>query len=431
MERTENITLFGTKALEMLFDNGNYTEIGAHVTRGHGSEEYEGVVTAYGPMSGRLVFAFAQDSDRMKGAFDSRTAKKIENLYELALKSGAPVVGVFASSGSVITEGSSLLGGLSSFLTAVAAASGNIPQVALVSGVCTGCMATAASMFDFSVAIEGAEFSAGAGSATEGKGIKPSVCASTEREAVASVRAIVSAIPDNCDRGPAIADETDLNRDTGLSTEEAKDPDKLISALSDDGSFVEIGDRNDRMITGFAPIAGRYIGLVAASGDITAEGAEKAASFVGFCSDYSIPVLTLIDSNGFDICPEAEAAGLGRASAKLAMAYRNAGSPRISAVIGNACGASLPIMGSRKGAADISFALDSAVISPLSPERSVAFLMNDMVSKDKTREDLEAEFAAGEASAVNAAFDGDLDFVVSIDELRRRICGALFMLDRE
>ena len=112
MERTENITLFGTKALEMLFDNGNYTEIGAHVTRGHGSEEYEGVVTAYGPMSGRLVFAFAQDSDRMKGAFDSRTAKKIENLYELALKSGAPVVGVFASSGSVITEGSSLLGGL-------------------------------------------------------------------------------------------------------------------------------------------------------------------------------------------------------------------------------------------------------------------------------------------------------------------------------
>ena len=131
----------GVKALGKLFDNGNYTEIGAHVTRARGSEEYEGTVCAYGPVMGRLVFAFAQDTDRMKGAFDARSAKKLVKLYELALKSGSPVVGVFASDGSVVTDGSSLLSGLSDMLTSIAMASGELPQIAVISGNCTGCMA--------------------------------------------------------------------------------------------------------------------------------------------------------------------------------------------------------------------------------------------------------------------------------------------------
>ena len=102
----------GADSLSMLFDNGNYTELGAHITRRAGSDENEGVVCGYGPVDGRLVFAFAQDSARMNGAFDSRSAKKIGNLYELALKSGAPVVGIFGCGGSIVTEGSSLLSGI-------------------------------------------------------------------------------------------------------------------------------------------------------------------------------------------------------------------------------------------------------------------------------------------------------------------------------
>ena len=430
MAQTENKTAFGALALSKLFDNGNYTEIGAHVMRNGSSDEREALVCAYGPVGDRLVFAFAQDMERMSGAFDAKAAKKIEKFYELALKSGAPVVGVFASSGSVVTEGSALLSGLSAMLTSVAMASDELPQIALVGGVCTGCMATAASMFDFTVTVKGAEFSAAAGTLTDGKGAQASIVAESEDAAFDAVRSLVAALPDNCDCGPAIADETDLNRVTGITEDEAKDKEKLIPAISDDGSFIELWKDDSEMTVGFAPVAGRYVGIVSVFGELTAKGANKAAGMTEFCSSFSIPVITLINSNGIAMSADAESAGLAKACARLAKAYRASGSPRISAGVGNACGAALPLMGSKYGASDVSFALKNSVIAPLDPARGVAFLMNSSVSADTPREKLESDYADS-ARAEKAAFDGDIDFVVSIDELRARICGALFMLDRE
>ena len=436
MNEKKNSAQNVAESLEKLFDNGNYTEIGAHVTRHAETEEYEGVVCGYGPIDGRLVFAFAQDTSRMKGAFDSRSAKKIDNLYELALKSGAPVIGVFDCSGSVVTEGSSLLGSIGKLFSCISLASGEIPQLALVKGTCTGSLAVAASMFDFTVSVKGAELSFGSRFATEADdalAAKNGIAAietDTEDGAYAAIRALVTALPDSSDIGPAIADETDLNRATGIAS--VTDAKTLISALSDNGSFIELYEKMGGGTTvGFAPVAGRYVGMVSAFGEINAEGARKAADFIGFCSAFSLPIITLINSEGFEVSEKGEDAGIASAIAYLAKVYRESCGAKISAVVGSACGAILPVFGTREGAADVSFALEDAVISPLTPAQAVAFLMNDKITADKSRAELETEWKETEASAEKAAFGGDIDFILSLDELRPRICGALLMLERD
>ena len=436
MNEKKNSNPLGAESLARLFDCGNYTELGAHVKRSVHSEENEGVVCGYGPIDGRLVFAFAQDCDRMSGAFDSRSAKKIGNLYELALKSGAPVVGIFGGSGSVVTEGASLLSGIGKLYSCISLASGEIPQVALVTGTCTGSLAVAASMFDFTVSVKGSELSYGSRFVTEAdtalaieKGIS-AIGTDSEDEAYAKTRALISVLPDSSDCGPAFADEADLNRETGVS--KVTDAASLIAALSDNGSFRPLyEDFGGEVTVGFAPMAGRYVGMIAPFGEITAKGAEKAAAFVSFCSSFSIPTVTLINSDGFEVSEKAEKEGIAKAMASLAAAYRMSAGTKLSAVVGSACGAVLPVFGTREGAADVSFALENAVVSPMTPAKAVAFLMNDKITAEKSREELEAEWASTEASSEKAAADGDIDFIVSLDELRPRLCSALLMLERD
>ena len=436
MNEKKKIAPLGADSLSSIFDNGNYTEIGAHITRKADSDTPEGVVCGYGPVDGRLVFAFSQDSASLGGAFDSRSAKKIGNLYELALKSGAPVVGVFGCGGSVVTEGSSLLSGLGKLFSCISLASGEIPQIALVNGTCTGSLAVAASMFDLTVTVKGSELSFGSAFAT---GADASLAAETgiaaieadsEAEAYAKLRTLVSALPDSAECGPAFADETDLNRPTGIS--DAKDTKALIAAISDNATFIELYEKLGGGITvGLAPVAGRYVGIVAAHGEIEAKGAKKGAEFISFCSAFGLPIITLIDSEGFETSEKAEKEGIALAIAELAGAYRMSSGAKLSAVVGSACGAILPVLGTREGAADVSFALDNAVIAPMTPAKSVAFLMNDKITAEKSREELEAEWAANEASADKAAVNGDIDFIVTLDELRPRLCSALLMLERD
>ena len=422
----------GAAALAALFDNGNYSELGAHVLRSSG--EKEGVVCGYGPVDGRLCFAFAQDAAQMNGAFDSRAGGKIRNLYELAMKSGAPVIGVFGCGGSVVTEGASLLSGLGSLFSSAVSAGEKIPQIALILGDCTGSMAITASLFDVCIAVKGTEFSAGAESVL-GSPSDPTACglsaltAENAADGFRMARSLLGALPDCVGAGPALTDETDLNRALTLTKEEAKNTKTLLSALSDNGSFIELFAGYGHDITaGFAPMAGRSVGLVALCGLLSPDGADKAARFVKLCGRFGIPLITLIDSEGFEVSLHAEQKGMVLAMASLAKAYRLCAAPRISVVTGSACGAVLPLMGSRAGAADVSFALEDTVISPLPPARAVAFLMNDQVSDRMPRNVLESSFAEKEASAQKAAFLGDIDFTVTLPELRARLCGALLML---
>jgi acetyl-CoA carboxylase carboxyltransferase component len=144
----------GNLKIASLFDAGTFVEVGAYIKRSGDSEAYDGVICGYGSVSGKLAFAFVQDSDRTKGAFDDAGARKIEMLYEMAIKNGAPVIGVFDSAGVVVLDGSAALTAYGRFISCVAKASGIIPQIAVYDGLCTGMALTVANMFDLAVKVE-------------------------------------------------------------------------------------------------------------------------------------------------------------------------------------------------------------------------------------------------------------------------------------
>ena len=186
----------GTLKIASLFDAGTFVEIGAYIKRSGDSEAYDGVICGYGSVSGKLAFAFVQDSDRTKGAFDEAVAKKIEMLYDMAIKNGAPVIGVFDSAGAVVLDGSAALTAYGRFISCVAKASGIVPQIAVYDGLCTGMALTVANMFDLSVKVAD-KAKLYLLSADEDKEMATAIEAKDENEAFAAVRNLVEILPQN------------------------------------------------------------------------------------------------------------------------------------------------------------------------------------------------------------------------------------------
>ncbi len=436
----EKKTTSGMEKIASLFDSGTFVETGAFLKRDSGDKI--GVVCGYGAVNGKLTYAFAQDSDRQKGAFDALQAKKIGVLYEMALKNGAPVVGIFDSVGAYVTDGASAMSAYGAMLGSISRASGVIPQIALVSGVCSGLAATAASMFDLTVTIkdrsklfvnapfligkdvESAEFACERGLS--------SVCTENEAEAMSAVRTLIDLLPANCEEGVTSEEITDdVNRPVATDGVTGK---ALMETISDLGKVIEIGEGYaPEMKTGLSRIGGVCCGLVANDpsingGALTAEGAKKAAKLISFCDSLGIPVVTLTDSEGVAVSREEEGSPLAAQLGKLAMAYATATTAKITAVVGKAYGAAFTLMGSRALGADLVYALPTASISAMAPESAVAFLWNDRITEDVTRADLVAEWNETCASPVSAAADGSVDDVIAPAELRSRICSAVYML---
>ena len=435
----EKSTTVGSAKIAALFDAGTFVETGAYMKR---ADDLTGVVCGYGAIGGKLVYAFAQDSDRKKGAFDALQAEKIAMLYGMALKNGAPIVGMFDSVGAVVGDGASAMSAYGKLLKCVSDASGVIPQIALISGVCAGTAATVAAMFDVIVTIKdqselfvnapfiigkevgGAEYAAQNGLA--------SVCAENENDAVALIAKLVALLPANNEEGVAVETITDdVNRAVNVEGACGK---ALAELLADASDFVEIGASYAKeMIVGFASFGGVSCGVIANNsseneGVITCDGAKKAARMISLCDSFSIPVITLVDSIGVQVSSEAEGAPLASQLGKLAMAYATADTAKITVVIGKAYGAAFTLMGSKALGADMVFALPEAQISVMSPASAVAFLWNDQITPDTSRADLEEKWISENASAVAAAADGSIDDVIAPAELRQRICAAVYML---
>ena len=429
----------GREKIAALFDSGTFSELGAYRKRAGG--DVTGVVCGYGAIGGKLVYAFAQDSDRQKGAFDAAQAEKLAVLYETARKNGAPVVGLFDSAGTYVADGATALSAYGSFLANVSRASGVIPQIALITGTCSGMAATAAAMFDVVITVEGqsqlfvnAPFLVGkeVGSAeyASEKGLS-SVCAANEAEAVATVKRLIDLLPGSCEDG-VVAEENsdDVNRTVTLTG----DMKETVRTVADASSFIEIGAAYaGEMLTGFAKFGGVACGVVANNasvngGVLTAQGARKAAKLIGFCDSFGLPVITLTDSEGVVLSGAEESAPLAAELGKLAMTYATAKTAKITVVTGKAYGASFTLMGSRALGADLVLALPEAEISVLAPEAAVAFLWNDRVTAEVSREALVAEWKKSCASPEAAASDGSIDDVVEPSELRQRICSAVYML---
>ncbi len=422
--------------LERLFDAGTFVELSAYLKRSDSQSELEGVVCGYGSVNGSLAFAFLQDSGRTKGAFGERQAKKIASLYALAVKNGAPLIGVFDSAGAIVYDGVSALAAYGSLMKNISDASGIIPQIAVIDGVCGGASAVAASMFDFVVTVKdqseffvNAPFTAGKadGASTIGLSAKE---AASEAEAFAFVKELLAMLPQN--NADAICGESfdDLNRKVTVASN--YDVDKLLFELSDGGKFIELyRDFAENARFGFASFGGVLTGVIASDpakgGILDIKMARAATKLLGFCDAFSIPVLTLVDSEGLDISNEAENAAYASELARMALAYTSSECAKITVVLGKAYGTAFTLLGSKSVGADLAFALPEACISVLSPEASVAFVWNDRVG-EVSREELEEEWREKCASAASACDAGEIDDVIEPSELRQRICASLLML---
>ena len=422
--------------IEQLFDAATFVELGAYTKRSGDDAEFEGVLCGYGAINGKLAFAFSQDSSRAKGAFSERHFKKISNLYSLAVKNGAPIIGIFDSAGAVVYDGAEALAAYGRFMKCVSDVSGIVPQIAIVDGICGGSSAVVASMFDVTLTLKGTSklfvnspFTVGESDANA-SGLS-AYEAESESELFGFARKLVTLLPSNNADGAYCENSDDMNRAVSFDVSSYK-AEELVKTVADNGEVTRLySSYVDNAFLGFASFGGVTVGVIASEpekkGVIDIKTARAASKLISFCDSFSIPVLTLVDSIGLDVSLEAEKAAYASELARLAYAYTSSNNAKVTVVVGKAYGAAFALLGSKAVGADIAYALDSAAISVLSPEASVAFVWNDKVGK-QSREELEAEWKEKCASAAEACYKGELDDVIEASELRARICAAFSML---
>ena len=426
-----------------IFDEKTFVETGAYTKRGFSdflntekSCEFEGVITGYGAIDGKLAFAFVEDASRMGGAMDERHAKKIVELYRLALSNGAPVIGIFNSNGADIFQGTSALAAYGKVISVVSKASGVIPQIAFVAGKCIGTAAAVASMFDIVVKEESALLYVSSPALTGAQDAQDAIAAYTGSldQCAGFIRTIVGFLPANSSVGIQCSDicSDNLNRMLG-NLDFAGEALSTISVIADNGVFIELsGSYAPASVTAFTTIAGVKCGVVATSfakneGRITADAARKIAKFVNLCDSFSIPVITIVDSYGLAIDKENETR-FAPELAKLATAYASSTCPKITVIAGHAIGAAFVLLGSKALGADLVYATESSEIGALATESGVAFAWDKYITEETTRDSLIEDWRASVSSPVNAASSGEIDDIISVNEMRARICSALLML---
>lgn len=430
--------------LRSLFDADTFVELGAFTKRrfaelsSDGEEDFAGVICGYGAVAGQPVFGFAQDSARMKGAFDATHAKKICDLYELAIKNGAPVVGIFDCAGADIFEGAAALAGYGKLMQAIAAASGTIPQIAWIKGNCIGSFAAIAAMFDLAITEKGANLYVTSPALTGAEKDERSVLTACEADgaesAAAYVRHALSFLPQNSGEGTIVENAADdLNRMLG-NVDPYGDVHEVIRTVADCGDFCEIGGGYaPEVVTVFAKIGGVRCGVLACNytvnnGRLTAMGARRAAHFTELCDAFAMPLVTLVNSDGFAVCADCENAPFAADLAKLATAYAKAENAKITVVLGHGIGGAYAMLGSKGIGADVVYALDGAEIGAMNAAAAVAFAKNQEITTTVSREELEEEWKAKLASPVAAAAYGEIDDIIEMAELRQRIASALLLL---
>ena len=429
--------------LAMLFDENTFVETNAYTKRAitdfittEKANELEGVITGYGAIDGKLVFAFCEDASRMHGVIDERHAKKIADVYSLAIKSGAPVIGIFNSNGTDIFEGTAGLAAYGRIMNSVSEASGTIPQIAFIGGKCIGLAAAIAAMFDIVVKDSSATFYVSSPAFTGADNAQDSLLAYTGDTAQCAgyIRSIVSYLPDSNASGVIVSECADnLNRKLG-ELDFAGEALSAISVIVDNGVYFELAhDFEPAVSTVLASVGGVKCGIVATSfskneGRLSVSASRKITKFVNFCNAFSLPLVTLVDSYGLAVEKENEASYFAPELAKLAFAYSTSAMPKITVILGHAIGASFVLLGSKALGADLVYATNNSEIGALSAESGVAFSWNELITTEKSREDLINEWKSTVSSPVVAAASGEIDDIISVNELRARICSALLML---
>ena len=411
-----------------------------------------GVVTGCGTVEGRPVYVIAQDFAVMDGAVGEKQAKKIVKVLELARKTGTPVVTLCDSNGARVGEGAAALEAYADIFAHMARLSGVVPMIAVVAGPCVGAAAMTAQLSDIVLVAKPAGALLVAGpqvlASTMGKDLKAEdlgggktavehgaahFACETEEEAIATVKTLLGMLPANNLEDAPFAPEEDMNRLVeGLAA--GADGREVITALADTGSVVELGKGFTGAVTALGRMAGRTVAFVyTGKGDTCDKRMNKITRFVRFADCYNIPVVSLVDSTGFELFPTIDRQmSVMKAASALVYAYSEATTVKVTLVIGSAVGAMYVAMGGSANA-DATYAWPGAVISPMTGEAAIQVMWKDQIKASqgdavKAREELAAKYEAEVADGVCAAVAGLVDDVIDPADSRKMVIAALELL---
>ena len=447
-----------------LLDENSFVEVGAYVTArstdfNMTSKETpaDGVVTGYGTIEGNLVYVYSQDASVMGGSMGEMHAKKISNIYALAMKMGAPVIGLVDCAGLRLQEATDALHGFGELYMNQTMASGVIPQITAVFGTCGGGMALMPALTDFTfMESKNAKLFVNSPNALEGNEVSKCNTASakfqsedaglvdftgSEDEVLAGIRKLVTLLPANNEEDAVDDCSDDLNRVCADLANAAGDTAILLSNIADDQDFVETkADYAKEMVTGFLKLNGTTVGAVAnrtevysADGEkaeefdavLTARGARKAARFVKFCDAFNIPVLTLTNVTGFKADKHSERC-IATAVAEMTHAFADATVPKVNVIIGKAYGSAYVAMNSKAVGADMTYAWEDASIGMMDAKLAAKIMYAE--ADAATINEKAAEYASLQESVQSAAARGYVDTIISAEDTRKYVIGAFEML---
>lgn len=453
-----------SRRIAAMLDEGSFVEIGGAVTARNTDFNLQaketpsdGVITGYGVIDGNLVYVYSQDATVLNGAVGEMHAKKIANIYDMAMKMGAPVIGLVDCAGLRLQEATDALEAFGSLYFKQAMASGVIPQITAIFGMCGGGLAVVPGLTDFTFmesknaklfvnspnALEGNEISKCDTSTAEYQsktaGLVDGI--GTEEEILDQIRSLICMIPANNEDDLSYEEcLDDLNRVCADLENAAEDTGIALATISDSNIFFETKKEYAKeMVTGFIRLNGMTVGAVAnrskiydAEGNaesfekvLTADGCKKAADFINFCDAFSIPVLTLTNVTGFEATKEAEKE-MAKSVAKLTYAFANATVPKVNVIVGQAYGSAYIAMNSKSLGADMVYAWSDAEIGMMDSKLAAKIMYAD--ADNETLKEKAAAYKELQSSPMSAARRGYVDAIIEPADTRKYVIGAFEML---
>ncbi len=457
-------SLAGTR-INSLLDANSFVEIGKSVTAR--STDFnmtetkapsDGVITGYGVIDGNLVYVYSQDASVLNGTVGEMHAKKISALYDLAMKTGAPVIGLVDCAGMRLQEATDALEAFGGIYLKQTMASGMIPQITAVFGTCGGGMAVVPALTDFTfIESKKGKMFVNSPNALDGNYTEKCDTASaefqsketglidaveSEEEILAEIRQLIGLLPSNFEDNDSFEECTDdLNRACEDIAACAGDTSLALSRIADNEIFFETKrDYGKDVVTGFLRVNGMTVGAVANrtevydaegkkaeefDGTLSARGARKAAGFVKFCDAFEIPVLTLTNVTGFNatVCSEKV---MAKAVGELVHAFASATVPKVNVIIGKAYGTAYVAMNSKSVGADFVYAWENAEIGMM--DASMAAKIMYPGSEASVLNEKAAEYRALQSNVESAAARGYVDTVIAPADTRKYVIGAFEML---
>jgi acetyl-CoA carboxylase carboxyltransferase component len=462
--------LTARERLDLLLDPGSFVELDAFVT--HRATEFgldrqhflgDGVVTGHGTIDDRLVFVFSQDFTVFGGSLSEAYAEKICKVMDLAMKVGAPVIGLNDSGGARIQEGVASLGGYAEIFLRNVLASGVVPQISVILGPCAGGAVYSPAMTDFTVMVEGTSYmfvtgpnvvkavtheevdseALGGAAVHTGRSGVAHLAARDEAEALDHVRRLLAHLPQNNLADPPRiassdpAERMDVELDAVVPDESSRpyDMHDVLRRVVDDGAFFELQPAwAGNILIGFASLGGRPVGIVAQqpavlAGALDIDASVKAARFVRTCDAFNVPIVTFVDVPGFLPGVGQEHGGIIKHGAKLLYAYCEATVPKVTVITRKAYGGAYDVMSSKHIRGDMNFAWPTAEIAVMGAEGAVNIIFKDAIAGADDaageRARLVAEYELEFSNPYIAAARGYIDEVILPRETRPRLIRSL------